>query len=490
MKYYIFILSALIVAANVVYADEKPEKRILLLKECINIAVENSTSIKASVEDKNKALADYKVATAQRLFNIDMNIQTDTYPHVSTPSHYKGAYERIPFATDFTWNGVTIPASQVQYFGTQYFNNLQPQPSPIFKWLTRDYDLGLSIGVTASVSLYDEKKARNQAMMKKNVEIYKIQNTKTINDVILTVKNLYYNYYIAKVVVMIKDKQLKSNHDRIRMTEILYKNALKSVLDLNRAKYDYQNAQLELQKAVNAERNARIELFRNMGIQDNSEEFTLEELNDDRELSYTVEQLNSLSELNSPELQLIKKQSELFRARMELDKASHYPEVLFQLAGGYRNSRIDFAVAKSNFSSENWKPTLGVNFIARIPIFSSGMIEAKVASSKAEYNKALLKEKDMQQSMKIMVENQYITVQDMKKQIELSKIMKDNAEKNWIMAKKSYETGSVTQLELQDAMMAYENAEMNYQRARFDYLMAIAKISSMVGLGEDTLCKK
>ena len=133
---------------------------------------------------------------------------------------------------------------------------------------------------------------------------------------------------------------------------------------------------------------------------------------------------------------------------------------------------------------------MGVNLIARVNIFASGGIEAGVDSARAEYNKALYKEKDMQQSIRTLVENQYTTVQDMKKQIELSKIVKENAEKSLIMTKKTYETGAVNQLELQDAMMAYENAEMNYQRARFDYLMAIAKISSMVGLGEDTLCKK
>ena len=76
----------------------------------------------------------------------------------------------------------------------------------------------------------------------KNIELYKIQNKKAISDVIFNVKNSDYNYYMAKAIVLIKEKQQKSSHDRIRMTEILYKNAQRSILDLSRAKYDYQNS--------------------------------------------------------------------------------------------------------------------------------------------------------------------------------------------------------------------------------------------------------
>jgi len=59
-----------------------------------------------------------------------------------------------------------------------------------------------------------------------------------------------------------------------------------------------------------------------------------------------------------------------------------------------------------------------------------------------------------------------------------------------LLAKKSYESGAGTQLEINEAIMSYENAALGYQKSKNDYLMAVAKISSIVGLGEDSLCKK
>jgi outer membrane protein TolC len=484
MKYYISILSALIVAANVVYADDKPQKRVLMLKECITIAVENNTSIKGAEEDKNKAMADYRVALAQRLLSIDTNIKTEGYTKSPLPLVHQNWYE---------WASIIYTSAAEQAVARYLLDKyVQPKPSPFVDALTRDYDLGITLGVSANISVYNERKAKNQALAKVNVDVFKIQNKKTINDVIYNVKNAYYSYYLAKQVVVLKEKDLKNNQDRLRMTEILFKNALKSILDINRAKYELSNSQLELQKAINAAKNAKIELFRIMNVEDQGSDFILEENIELNEISYTLEQIHNLAEINSPDLQFLKKQTELYRVRVQLAKASHFPEVDFQVGGGWRNSRIDFTNSgyKRNFSSNSWKPYLGVNLVARINIFASGGIEAQVDSARADYNKALYKENDMKKSIRTLVENQYVTIQDMKKQIELSMIVKENAEKSLLMTKKTYETGAVNQLDLQDAMMAYENAEMNYQRARFDYLMAIAKISSMVGLGEDTLCKK
>ena len=80
MKHISILLSVLLLAGLNIYADETAPKKVLTLKECVNIAVENNTSIKAAEEDRKKALADYRVATAQRLLSIDMNLKTDGYP--------------------------------------------------------------------------------------------------------------------------------------------------------------------------------------------------------------------------------------------------------------------------------------------------------------------------------------------------------------------------------------------------------------------------
>jgi outer membrane protein TolC len=53
-----------------------------------------------------------------------------------------------------------------------------------------------------------------------------------------------------------------------------------------------------------------------------------------------------------------------------------------------------------------------------------------------------------------------------------------------------YDSGATTLLDLHDANVTRANAELNYLKTKFDYLMTIARLSGIVGLGEDSLCKK
>jgi len=480
MKHRSLLFFALLFAVLNIYADEAEPKKVLTLKECINIAVENNTSIKASEEDKKKAKADYWVATSQRLFSIDMSIKTDAYTKTGLPTKYVDAYSWIPY----------LPTSAEQATAKYLLDKAQPQPSPFIKALTRDYDIGITLGVTASISLYNEKKAKTQEMAKKNLDMYKLQNKKTINEAIYSVKSAYWSFLLAGETVILKEKMLSSNKDKLRMTEILYKNAGKSLLELSRAQYDFQNSQMELQKAKNTERAARAELFRIMGVDDPGTDFTLEKFNELPEISYSIEQIHKLAEVNSADLKLAKIQTQLAKAKIDIEKASHYPDVDMQVLGGYRNRRIDFASAKNNFTSDAWDTNLGVNFMARMNLFSSGLITAKVKSAQADYNKSLYKETDAINATRTLMNNQYQTLQEQKKMIELSKKLMDDAEKNLLMAKKLYENGTGTQSEINEAIMSYQNAALGYHKAKNDYLMALAKISSIVGLGEDSLCKK
>jgi outer membrane protein TolC len=68
--------------------------------------------------------------------------------------------------------------------------------------------------------------------------------------------------------------------------------------------------------------------------------------------------------------------------------------------------------------------------------------------------------------------------------------MLENAEKHILLAKKTYESGAGTQLDLHDANVSLINAKIGYLKTKYDYLMTIARLSSIVGLGEDSLCKK
>ena len=300
----------------------------------------------------------------------------------------------------------------------------------------------------------------------------------------MNVKKSYYSYILAKENVALRELILKYNEDRYKITHLLYKNAQKQIFDLSKATVDLSDSQLELQKAQNMERSSRLDLLRALGVNDDGVIFELEKIEEIPVIHYSINQLMKLAEQNYPEMQLARLQTEMSRIKVAVETGGHYPEVNVQMGLGYENGQID------KLFSDNWKVTGYVAFIARLNLYSGGGVKGKIDSSIAEYNKSVYKEKDAIQNLQMTIQSSYTSLEELAKQMNTAKIMRENAEKHLKLAKKMYDSGSTTILELHDANMYRANAELNYLRIKFDYMMTIAKISSFVGLGEDALCKK
>lgn len=461
------ILLSFIMAFSAARGDDTP--RDLALNECINIALENNTSIRVSDEDVNKALAEYRVARGQRLPFVAFDIKSQQYPRV----------------VDTGWIAY-IPDPVWKYYLTKQKVDEANKDNPLSKY----YNLGISFGVVAGVSIYNKKKSRMQDVAEKGVSISKLNAKKTISETILNVKQAYYSYAMAREHVAMREDLVKSNADRLRVTEILYKNAQRPIIDLSKAQYEYGNSQLELERARNNERAMRFELFKIMGVSDPGYDIVPRDYDLPGELKYSLDELNSYGELHSIDLQIIRMQKKINKLKVDVEMAGHYPEVELQGGMAYENGYLNFGSFSENFKSSAWRSSFGAGFVARLPLYSGGTVCARVDSAKAEYQKSAIKEKEAAQSVRTTIRNFHDTLGELKKQLEVSKLMEENAKKHMLLARKTYESGAGTQLELHDANVSLANARMGYLKAKNDYLITIAKLCSIVGLGEDSLCKK
>ncbi len=470
MKYLVLSIITSFVFIEICVAVEKP--KVITLSDCITIAIHNSPSIRVSEEDKKKAISDYNAALAQRLFSIDGNINARQYPITAQNS----------LQTNISILSSSVPLNA-------YAENLYAKNKTIERITlgSKYYSVGMAVGVTASISLVNEKKAQMQKSAESGIKLSKFQSIKVMYDVLFNVKKAYYSLINAKEFYTLREKLLTSNADRLKITQILYNNGQRPLYDLSKAKLDYGDAQLEVLRSKNSLRTAKTELFTAMGINDPGDEINLEDVVNLPEIKLTIEELNRYGELNNPDFQIIKIQKEINKIKVAIEFAGHFPEVDIQ--GGVLWENGGFAKKPSEFFN-TWSRSYYGNFVARIPLFSSGAVHSKVKSAESEYNKAIYKEKEVLLTMRSTIENSYSSLKELQNQVSISKLMLENAEKHSLIAKKTYEIGKGSQLELHDAYISIVNAQLGYLRAKYDYLMAIARLSSIVGLGEDTLCKK
>ena len=119
-------------------------KKVITLNECINVAMQNSPAIKATEEDRKKACADYKVANAQRLPLVNAEIKTSQYPRIPDIANWEAFIPYVP--NQDLKNGYAIK----KYYDGKKAENF-------FDKLSKYYTIGISMGVSAGISLYNEK---------------------------------------------------------------------------------------------------------------------------------------------------------------------------------------------------------------------------------------------------------------------------------------------------------------------------------------------
>ena len=175
--------------------------------------------------------------------------------------------------------------------------------------------------------------------------------------------------------------------------------------------------------------------------------------------------------------------------KISTETAAHYPKVDFRAGAGYELDKIRGAEKfNDNLTGENWTPTFYGLFMMTIPVYSGGRITARVDSAESDYNKINYKEKEVLIETKNRIRDNYRNLEEISKQMEISGLIIKNAERHLLLAQKSYDNGGGSLLELQDAELSVIKARRRYIEARYDYLMTLAKLSNIIGIGEESIC--
>ena len=63
------------------------------------------------------------------------------------------------------------------------------------------------------------------------------------------------------------------------------------------------------------------------------------------------------------------------------------------------------------------------------------------------------------------------SLEELQKQLQMSELIIENAKKNYQLASKSYESGTISLLDLQDSQMRVISAEIGYINTKYQYLL-------------------
>ncbi len=435
------------------------ELKNISLKECIEIAIQNHPEIKASDEDNLTAQSNYTLAKAKNKPVINFEMRT---------------------------------IGDIQ--DNQAINSLDS-----VNILNKDTMVGIFAGPSAVFNLYDAQISALTDSARISIDLAKMQSIKIKYDIIFNVKKCYYEYLFAKDNRKKREELVEKSQLKLDQAKKMGKLGQRTSLDETKAEVDLAGAKLEFEKAKNYENTTKIDLLLSMDIIEEDIEFTPVKVDQLPELRFPLKKLYELADQNNPELRSARILREINRLNIDVARSEHFPVVDLIGAAGISNAKIfnlwdnDLIKPeemKERLKYDNWDKTFYLAITAKVNLWSGGAINARVDSKAADYNKSKYYEREISNKIKAMIRNYFQSISEYKNQVELSDVVLKNSQKHLTFAKKSYENGSSTRLDLQDAELTLLNSELGFLKSRYDYLIILAKLANTVGLDEEYICVK
>lgn len=290
--------------------------------------------------------------------------------------------------------------------------------------------------------------------------------------VIVSVQRSYLNSLKRLRLVRIAEETVRERGIITGQIETLYRQQLKSKLDLDLVKVELVNAESLLVRSRNDLKSSFADLNRTMGIA-GSEDYTLEDVTTDVKIPRGLSELISDS-LSHPELKRAKEQTAAAEAKKRAMKSQYLPTVSAIASGGY----YDTFDPNRNVSTGGWWAAGGM---VSMPLFTGGLIENQVKEAAAQEAAAQAQSSNIEQALTQQVTNAYLDTVTFTQQIKLAEELVKTAEEALSLAKQRYKLGLGNIVEVTQSEVGLTTAQTKLAEAQYDYKIAEVTLAYAAG---------
>ncbi|MEF3280908.1 MAG: TolC family protein [Elusimicrobiota bacterium] len=305
-----------------------------------------------------------------------------------------------------------------------------------------------------------------------------VENTKQIKNIIKkSVKQIFYSILYAKELLKLQTDILNISKEHLLTVEEKYKQGLQSDLNVLRQKVEVSNNEPALIKAENLYKTGVLNLKNLLGFE-LDEEINIVGKLDYNYKKYSFEELYKTALLNRPDYKLSLLNKDMAEKQLKIEKAGHWPTISL-----FASKQFSGQSETSKFPDENtrgWSSAIGLSF--NMPIFNGFSTVSKI--KQAEYNLELAERniEDIKRKIKIEIMESLFAIEEAEKRIESQKVSVENAEKVLKATEERFKNGLASQLEINDATVAYNAARLGYLTAVYDYIISVINLDYTIGL--------
>jgi len=290
--------------------------------------------------------------------------------------------------------------------------------------------------------------------------------------VIVNVQRAYLNSLKRQKLVRIAEETVRERGVIAGQIETLYRQQLKSKLDLDLVRVELVNAEALLVRSRNDLKSSFAELNRAMGIA-GSEDYTLEDVTIDVRAQRKLNELIADS-LAHPELKRAKEQAAAAEAKKRAMKSQYLPTVSAIASGGY----YDTFDPNRNVTTGGWWAAGGM---VSMPIFTGGLLENQVKEAAAQEAAAQAQSTNVEQALTQQVTNAYLDTTTFAQQIKLGEELVKTAQEALNLAKQRYKLGLGSVVEVTQAEVGLTSAQTRLAESQYDYKIAEVTLAYAAG---------
>lgn len=459
---YVF-LSAVI---SYLLMERKMERKINLglLYRIINIFMKNFVIIMISIipifsGNFNFTIDDVVNISFEKNISILNAYTSQKIYHEKINEYYAGVYPQISLSAGYTRN-IDKP---IAFFGSGKVemgkNNSYLLNVDFYQilWAGGKVDTGIEMA-----KIYKEISQENTRFTKNMIK--------------KSVKSLFYSILYTRELVNINKDILELAKKHLKTVEEKYKEGLLSDLHVLRQEVEVFNSEPQLIKANNLYLTGILNLKNLLGLNLDDEINIIGNFNCSSDDDYSFDDLYRKAIINRPDMRLAILNKKMSEKKLKLEKAGHWPTLSAfatkQFSGMSDNGFPDDKL-------RGWSFLAGIRF--QMPIFSGFSVVSKVKQAEYDLEIATRNIDDISRKIKIELQQALFDLQEASKRIKSQKTSVNNAKKMLEATEVRFREGLSSQLELNDATLAYNLARLNYNQALYDFCIANVNLEYILG---------
>lgn len=446
------------------------------LNDALRIGIDNNRDLKVKVLEVMSANANLKSAFADLVLpGINGTFRFSTLD----PKTLENSVSKISSFKIVT-NIVTTPFPMTNI-------GLQTEEKTITNAFWDNYSIGASITyrIPYLIPIGLDIGFNSYLLQLKNKELSDLQYQKALNDYIYNLKIAYYNYLFAQELAKISIETDKRLEENVRIAEANFNAGIFSDLELIRAKVQLMNNKPNLYSSQNNVRIQKINLLSLLGIdiskiddveisgsiEDIKNEFSNITIDFDKERNKIVE--------NNFDLKILRKLIEVAETSKNVSLSANKPTLSL-----FFNYNYDFKKTNSMDNERVWVDSWNAGLQLSIPISEllpisksyASMENADYSVEKAKYN--------YENTFNLILgqfEQIRLKFNESLENIQAQQANVEQAKRSLDIITQRYKFGNASSLDLIDAQLSYQQAEVNLLSAWISYVNNILNVEKLTG---------